>query len=175
MIVQLLGANGAGKSTIVTSLMDGQPRNHVHLWWDRRVPDGYVLPNFAVVGHYEGSACGGGDTLPRDRVLETLTGFSRFNVPILLEGPTGREPFLMGDVRVVYLRRSVEQNLDDWLQRNKTKGLSSNCATMLRRVRAATTRCDRMVTRYLEAGTSVTTTKSREAARECIRRLIGET
>jgi hypothetical protein len=138
------------------------------------VPDGYVLRKFAVVGHYEGSACGGGDTLPRDKVVETIGRLYWSGIPVLLEGPTGREPFLTGDdVRVVYLRRNIEQNLDDWLQRNKAKGLSSNRATMLRRVRAATTRCDRMVTKYLERGVNVTTTESREVARECIQNLIG--
>src|ERR1051326_4139193 len=110
MIIQLLGANGAGKSTVVVNLMGLRSRLPLHVW-GRRVPDGYALTDLVVVGHYEGQVCGGGDTLPRHRVADTVRRLDEVAAgrAVLLEGPTGREPALAGDVRGVSLRKQVDR------------------------------------------------------------------
>jgi hypothetical protein len=138
------------------------------------VPDGYELSDVLIAGHYEGSACGGGDTLPRKLVLATVIGLEARGKTVLIEGPTGREPFLpLDEVLVVYLRRDAEECLEDWVQRNKAKGRSSNRAIMYKRVRAATVRCDNLVERYRGIGVAITTTQSREVAQQVIEKWIG--
>jgi hypothetical protein len=136
-----------------------------------------MLNDAIVVGHYQGTACGGADTLPKDSLRQTLLELERRGVvtgkPVLLEGPTGREPMLAGDVRVVYLRREAEDCLWHWEQRQRAKGLAINRATMARRVRIGIVRLERMVQAYHENGVSTTTTESRETAQAEIERLLG--
>lgn len=152
MIIQLLGANGAGKSTVVAELMGLRPRVPLYLW-HRRVPDAYSLPDVVVAGHYEGQACGGGDTLPRDRVVETLRRLEQLGPrPVLVEGPTGREPMLAGDRRVVYLKKPEAACLGNWINRNMQKGLRVNDIAMQRRVRSTIARCERMMVEYGREG-----------------------
>jgi hypothetical protein len=177
MIIQLLGANGAGKSTIVGRLMSGHTCEVVKLW-GRRVPDGYLLRDLTIVGHYEGDACGGADTIPRRLIDATIKRLSlrAMGLPTLVEGPTGREPTLEeppGQLHVVYLRRTHDQCLEDWVRRNEAKGLSVNRATMSRRVSAGIVRIERMIQEYRSRGVTVTTCPERRYALETIQDLIG--
>lgn len=180
MIIQLLGANGAGKSTIVKDLIEGKTRHPLY-FFSRGRPDAYELYDVLIAGHYEGRVCGGADTLPRHMVVECISSMQNYGKlhgprPILIEGPTGREPSLLTvseKLRVIHLRREVADNLEDWVQRNAAKGLSTNRAIMQRRIQAATTRCDKLVRNYMAAGITVTTTASRAAARAIIERILG--
>lgn len=66
MILQIRGVNGSGKSTIVRNWM-----NDFDTVWEgqytygRKKPLYYISSDYriAVVGHYEGADCGGGDTI----------------------------------------------------------------------------------------------------------------
>lgn len=172
MIIQLLGANGAGKSTIVKGILATRPNTPVFILGRQR-PDAIETDDVFVAGHYIGSACGGADTLPVREVQYVLQKLCALDGrPVLVEGPTGREPTLQGDVRTVHLRRDPEQNLEDWVKRNLEKGLKVNRMVMLRRIHAATKRCDNIAKEYVQRGLTVTTTSSREAAWETIRKLL---
>jgi len=173
MIIQLLGANGAGKSTVVQELMGVRPRVPLYLW-DRRVPDAYSLPDCYVVGHYEGQACGGGDTIPRAKLSRTIERVLEVagRRPVLLEGPTGREPTLAGDVRVVYLRRPVAACLGNWIVRNQSKGLRTNVPVMERRVNSCIVRIERMMQAYEQASITTHVVRSRAEALGCIREML---
>lgn len=177
MIIQLLGANGAGKSTIVQEIMGLRERVPLHVW-ERRVPDAYALPDVIVVGHYEGKTCGGGDTLPRERVLDTLSRLraSYPSRPLLLEGPTGREPHVQQvdrNVRVVYLRKPAAACLGNWLNRQQIKGLGANIPVMEKRIAAGITRIERMIETYLEEDYSVRTFSRRPQVTTYIEELLG--
>lgn len=172
MIIQLLGANGAGKSTVVSEIMGLRSRVPMY-GWGRLRPIGYVLDDVVVAGHYEGQACGGGDTLPRDRVQEVLRLLREHGKPVLIEGPTGREPVLAGDVRVVYLRKPAQACLGNWINRQMTKGLRVNDVAMERRVRSTIARCERMVDEYREEGIEVNVVTKRADCVDVINMIIG--
>ena len=172
MIIQLLGANGAGKSTIVKHLLSEQTAVAIK-FLGRKRPDAMLLDDVFIAGHYEGSACGGADTLPATEVQMVLRKMLEgASVPVLIEGPTGREPTLPGDVRAIYIRRDHEDNFASWSERQLAKGLLINRDVMMRRIRSTTKRCDNIVQEYTRRGLIVTTTSSREAAEATIRKIL---
>jgi hypothetical protein len=174
MIIQLLGANGAGKSTIMTNIMNGSESFHIYTL-GRSVPDALEINDAVLVGHYRPGICGGADTVPRDRIHEVLKTLPVFKKPIIIEGPTGREPTLEGEIYAIHLRRDDYANLECWVKRNTSKGRTANIEVMLKRIRSATNRCDRIVSHYLSRGFPVITTGSRTMAEAEIRRLLRRT
>lgn len=120
MIVQLLGANGAGKSTIVHTILRQWKGALPCYVSGRKRPLYYVcsrgagIPPLVVLGHYE-IANGGCDTIGSVREIKELIRKVRSTIDcdILMEGKTGREPSLVEfkdmAVRPVLLNVSLEK------------------------------------------------------------------
>jgi energy-coupling factor transporter ATP-binding protein EcfA2 len=72
MILNIRGGSGAGKSTVMRSLMDLYKKKYAHhvpgrkqpLWYDLKEGTG-ELPPIRVLGHYE-AECGGCDTISKN-------------------------------------------------------------------------------------------------------------
>ncbi len=91
MIINLRGANGAGKSTVVTRIMELYATKQPQLVDGRRQPLLYDLSHeshrpLAVLGHYE-IACGGCDTIKTvDEVFRLVYDYDSLGYDVLFEG-----------------------------------------------------------------------------------------
>lgn len=88
MIINLRGTHGSGKTTLVRHVM-AQYRRCRPVYLDgRKHPIGYVCDKrLFVVGHYEGDASGGCDTIPKvDLMYRMIQKYAKRGMHVLFEG-----------------------------------------------------------------------------------------
>jgi len=131
MVIQIRGTSGSGKTTVMRKVMEEYK-------WAKHFIDGRKNPLFytakkgkiAVLGHYEGLACGGCDTIGSARqvfdVMKEVDAEVILAEGLLLSEDT-KWALQMGDVlgeslQVVFLTTPLDQCLDRIKQRRSAAG-----------------------------------------------------
>lgn len=88
MIINLRGTHGSGKTTLVRKVMAQFRKCRPVFIEGRRHPIGYVCDKRVfVVGHYEGDASGGCDTVPKvDLMFDMIRKYADRGYHVLFEG-----------------------------------------------------------------------------------------
>lgn len=138
MIINLRGAHGTGKSTIVRKVMAMYGRREpIYIDTGRRIPIGYVCypknkrdrPLF-VCGSYEHPTGGGCDNVPGvDLIFKHIRRYAKLDMDVLFEGivaqhstPNALRLHDRYDLRVILLRIGLKRALRSVEQRRRARG-----------------------------------------------------
>lgn len=131
-IIQLRGTSGAGKSTIVKSLIELATWKTPHFVEKRKQPLYYDLTfatgaKLVVLGHYE-IACGGCDTISGFDLIFNMVRQHADESNVLFEGVLLNDDYLrtkaLGSVDVIFLNTTLEECLASVNARRATRGVT---------------------------------------------------
>jgi predicted ABC-type ATPase len=180
MIINIRGTHGSGKTTLVRRLMKEFRRCKPIFIDGRRQPIGYECDRSVfIVGHYEGDASGGCDTIPKvDLMYKWIRRYAKRGYAVIFEGILAQHNatrlIALRDqgfvVRVIQIQIPLKKAIRSVKRRRRARGnrRAFNPANVIRENRALQSSANRLRT----DGVRVAICDTRRAASNRVRALL---